>query len=629
MPSGAWRGMRHRRKALAAAMRDRAMTEHTWEQRLRSMLARDCREGGCPGAARGRGLMTMRRGSYTIRSSDPPGSPHGQRVRPTVAPPIRPRCGVRIAAYGSCIPDKRLTNADLEKVMDTTDEWIVQRTGVHKRRIVDRSKGESTHTLRPKALRRALADAKLAPTDLDFIIVATVTPEMTCPGVASRVAEAIGAKHPGAMDLAAACSGFVYGTNLAHELIRGGSYSTVAVIGCDVLSSIMDYSTQGRGTAILFGDAGAGAILKATDDTSKGIVAQAMHSDGRGWKDLYVPYERADFPAGHEFLPSKIGVMQMNGRAVFKFAVGTFGNLIAETLEKAGLTADDVDHFVCHQSNAQDPGVSAQALRPAAREVVREHRPDREHVRRVGAAVLRRAAEVGADQGRPVGHARRLRGGADVGVEPVAVVNPAPLPLGMSTPLILLFRARATRPSAWARPGTRPRPSPARSSNGPIPCSAHLGVRLSEACLSGPAERLNQTDVPQPAIYVCSVASWRGLLAGWGLAENDAVLAGTAGLSLGEYTALHLAGSISFEEGLELVTLRGWAMQDAAEAVPSGMVALIGADEAQALAVCEAALSVGGGSEVLVAANFNAPGQVVLSGRERASERRSRPRTWG
>jgi len=276
-----------------------------------------------------------------------------KRVRPTVAPPARPRCGVRIAGTGSCIPDKRLTNADLEKVMDTTDEWIVQRTGVRERRIVDRSKGESTHTLAAEALRRALADAKLTPTDLDFIIVATVTPEMTCPGVASRVAEAVGAGHPGAMDLSAACSGFVYGTNLAHELIRGGSYSTVAVIGCDVLSSIMDYSTAGRGTAILFGDAGACAILKATDDTSKGIIAQAMHSDGRGWKDLYVPYERADFPAGHEFLPSKIGVMQMNGRAVFKFAVGTFGDLIAETLAKAGLTADEVDHFVCHQSNAR------------------------------------------------------------------------------------------------------------------------------------------------------------------------------------------------------------------------------------------------------------------------------------
>lgn len=276
-----------------------------------------------------------------------------QPARPKLSPPARPRCGVRIAGSGSCIPDARLTNADLEKIMDTTDEWIVQRTGVRERRIVDKAKGESTSTLAAQALRRALADAKTAPTDLDFLIIATVTPEMTCPSVSCRVAEAIGAGACGAMDLSAACSGFVYGLNLAHELIRSGNHRTIGVVGCDVLSGLMDYSTAGRGTAILFGDAGAGVILKATDDASKGILAQAMHSDGRGWKDLYVPYEQADFPPGHEFHPSKLGVMQMNGRAVFKFAVGTFGDLIAETLAKAGLTADDVDHFVCHQSNAR------------------------------------------------------------------------------------------------------------------------------------------------------------------------------------------------------------------------------------------------------------------------------------
>jgi [acyl-carrier-protein] S-malonyltransferase len=154
---------------------------------------------------------------------------------------------------------------------------------------------------------------------------------------------------------------------------------------------------------------------------------------------------------------------------------------------------------------------------------------------------------------------------------------------------------------------------------------SRLGAPLSEICFAGPAERLNRTDVSQPAIYVTSVACWRGLLAQRGLGENDlwggAVLAGAAGLSLGEYTALHLAGAISFEDGLELVTLRGRSMQDAAEAAPGGMVALIGADEAQAMAVCDAALSGGAGSEVLVAANFNAPGQVVLSGSKGACER--------
>lgn len=144
-----------------------------------------------------------------------------------------------------------------------------------------------------------------------------------------------------------------------------------------------------------------------------------------------------------------------------------------------------------------------------------------------------------------------------------------------------------------------------------------LGARLTEVCFGGPADALNRTDISQPAIYTVSVASWRGLLAKWSHGNGEAPLAAVAGLSLGEYTALHIAGAFSFLDGLELVTLRGRAMQDAAEASPSGMLALIGADEAQAQAVCDAAR----GGEVLVCANFNAPGQVVLSGSKGAIER--------
>jgi [acyl-carrier-protein] S-malonyltransferase len=148
-----------------------------------------------------------------------------------------------------------------------------------------------------------------------------------------------------------------------------------------------------------------------------------------------------------------------------------------------------------------------------------------------------------------------------------------------------------------------------------------LGSKLTELCFSGPADRLNQTDVSQPAIYVASVASWAALLAGWQAGASSAVpeagLNCAAGLSLGEYTALHIAGVFGFEEGLELVTLRGRAMQDAATAVPSGMVALIGADEAQAQQVCDQAR----GNGILVRANFNAPGQIVISGDQSACDR--------
>jgi [acyl-carrier-protein] S-malonyltransferase len=150
---------------------------------------------------------------------------------------------------------------------------------------------------------------------------------------------------------------------------------------------------------------------------------------------------------------------------------------------------------------------------------------------------------------------------------------------------------------------------------------SRLGASLTRLCFEGPPDKLNRTDISQPAIYTTSIACWRALLASWGKSPAEAPIRVLAGLSLGEYTALHLAGAFSFRDGLELVALRGRAMQDAAEAVPSGMLALIGADEASAQAVCDEARGAGGGSDVLVCANFNAPGQVVLSGGKAALER--------
>ncbi len=269
------------------------------------------------------------------------------------SPPLPTRRGVRIAGTGSCLPEGRLTNADLERLMDTTDEWICQRTGIRERRRVDKTRGEGCTSLCLGALKAALADSNLRASDLDLIIIATVSMEMTCPSTACRVAAEIGAGTTPAMDLSAACCGFVFATNVAHDLIRAGTYNTIGVVGCDILTDLMDYSTEGRGCAILFGDAAGAAILKATDDPSRGILAQAMHADGRGWKDLYIPRLPRDFPPGVAPNPRKFGIMQMNGREVFRFAVGTFGDLIDETLKKAGLRSEDVDHYVCHQSNAR------------------------------------------------------------------------------------------------------------------------------------------------------------------------------------------------------------------------------------------------------------------------------------
>lgn len=290
--------------------------------------------------------------------SSPPRPGPAASTRGTGATAGRRSVGVRLAGTGIGLPSKTLTNTDLEKLMDTSDEWIVQRTGIRERRIVDAERGECTMTMATDALRMALERAGRKPTDLDLVICATMTPEMFCPATACRVAAGIGAGRAGAFDVSAACSGFVFGMNLAHDLIRGGAYRTVAVIGADTLSSLMDYSTAGRSTAIIFGDAAGAAVFTADENPALGVLAQAMHADGEGWKDIYVPTCARDFPAGTPPDPAKIDKVQMNGATVFKFAVGTFPELIQETLDKAGLHASDIDMFVCHQSNARILGAA-------------------------------------------------------------------------------------------------------------------------------------------------------------------------------------------------------------------------------------------------------------------------------
>lgn len=266
-------------------------------------------------------------------------------------PPTAPSIGVRIAGTGHALPERRITNEDLARTIDTSHEWIVQRTGIHERRACDPAKGESARTLCGEALRQALADARMDASELDLVIVASVSGETRVPAVACRVASDLGAGAAGAMDLIAACSGFVYGMNIAHDLIRGGAYRSIGVIGCDVMSSIID--PLDRRTVILFGDAAGAAVLRATDDTSKGILAQAMHSDGSRWADLYLPYIDRDLPPDSTWQEGPPGCLRMNGREVYKFAVKTFSQLISETLEKVGMSSDDVDLFVAHQSNAR------------------------------------------------------------------------------------------------------------------------------------------------------------------------------------------------------------------------------------------------------------------------------------
>ena len=259
-------------------------------------------------------------------------------------------CGVRILGTGSAVPDRRLTNADFARMMDTSDEWIKQRTGISERRVLD-LRTEGCSTLAQRALERAIDAAGIKAEELDLVIDASVTMEMTCPSVSCRIAGAVGAKNAAAFDLVAACSGFVYALNTAEAMVRAGRARTVAVIGSEAMSSIIDYTD--RTVSILFGDAAGCAIIQADADPTKGCIYQHMGADGSGWHALYIPRRETDVPPEDAANPVRLGNLRMNGKEVFRFAVTKFREVMEDAFAKTGLTPDDVSQVICHQSNVR------------------------------------------------------------------------------------------------------------------------------------------------------------------------------------------------------------------------------------------------------------------------------------
>ena len=258
---------------------------------------------------------------------------------------------VRYAAMtgtGSYIPEKVLTNVNLENIVDTNDEWIRQRTGIVKRHIAEPDMAVSDLCLR--AARRAIKDAEIDPLDIDLIIVGTVTSDTLFPSTACYVQRGLGAKKAYAFDLAAACAGFVYGLDLADGLIKSGRYDTILVIGGEVLSRIVDWTD--RNTCVLFGDAAGAAILQATDE-EKGILASYCGSDG-DYSDtdlLGVPAGGSRMPATCETVNQKLHTIKMRGREVFKLGVRIMPEAALKALTLAGITIDEVDLFIPHQAN--------------------------------------------------------------------------------------------------------------------------------------------------------------------------------------------------------------------------------------------------------------------------------------
>ncbi len=255
----------------------------------------------------------------------------------------------RMVALGAHVPERVLTNADLEKMVDTTDEWIVSRTGIRERRIAEPD--QSTADLATLAALDILKNSGLAPEDIDVLIVPTATPEYLFPSTAAIVQDRIGATNAAAFDLLAACSGFVYGLAQACALVESGLAKNVMVIGAETLSRIADYTD--RSTCVLFGDGAAGALIQASDDESlSGFLGFELGTDGSGGKDLLIPVGGSRNPP-HMPFAHEDAFLKMNGPSVYKFATRVIADSTARLLEALEVSIDEIDLFVPHQANTR------------------------------------------------------------------------------------------------------------------------------------------------------------------------------------------------------------------------------------------------------------------------------------
>src|SRR5215210_94277 len=256
---------------------------------------------------------------------------------------------VRITGWGMYAPERRLTNADLERVVDTSDEWIVSRTGIRERRIAARN--ETTATLAAIAGKRAIAVAGLQPDDIDIILVATLTPYHWMPSTGALVKEAIGNTTAAAMDVMAACSGFVYAYSAADAYLRAGAFRNALVIGAETLSRFLDFSD--RATCILFGDGAGAVVLSASDEEGGGMRGIQMTTDPDGAYMIWLPSGGSRSPASGQTLARGEHYVRMEGRETYRYATKTMATTALKAIERAGWQSDEIDLFIPHQANVR------------------------------------------------------------------------------------------------------------------------------------------------------------------------------------------------------------------------------------------------------------------------------------
>lgn len=254
----------------------------------------------------------------------------------------------RIVSIGSCLPPKVLTNAELEKMVDTSDEWIRTRTGISERHIA--GPDEYSSVIATRAAKTALERAGIAAADLDMIVCATISPDQPLPATACLIQSNLGASKAVAFDVAAACSGFIYGLSIADQFITTGKCRNVLVIGVEVLSRYVDYTD--RATCVIFGD-GAGAAIVSRADSDSGIYSTDIRSDGTLAEFLFIPGGGTRYPATHDSIDQRLHFIKMRGNELFKVAVRSMEEISRKALDEAGMSPNDIDLFVPHQANAR------------------------------------------------------------------------------------------------------------------------------------------------------------------------------------------------------------------------------------------------------------------------------------
>jgi 3-oxoacyl-[acyl-carrier-protein] synthase-3 len=284
--------------------------------------------------------------------------------------PRRPFSAV-VAGTGSQVPERILTNADLEKIVNTSDQWITERTGMKERHIS--APDEAASDIAVKACEKALAEAKVRPEDIDLIVVGTVTGDMPFPSTACVLQQRLGAPHAVAFDVSAGCTGFIYALSVARQFVVSGASQTALVVGVEMLSKITDWTD--RSTCILFGDGSGAAVLKAGTKPDRGILATYLAADGAGGEHLYMPAGGSRRPASVETVQQRLHTCKMNGNAIFKVAVRSMADAVRHLLRQTGLKLEDIGLLIPHQANLRIIDATAKLLKfPSERVFVNIHK---------------------------------------------------------------------------------------------------------------------------------------------------------------------------------------------------------------------------------------------------------------